>query len=589
VVAALIVLLAPLTIRAELPALMDREDVRPGMRGEVHTVYQGTLQDRVPVEILGLAPGFAGPGRDVLVARLEGPLAEKAGVVSGMSGSPVLIDGKLIGALSYRIGAFSKEALGGITLIEDMLSIPGSEAPQAEHSTDPVIAMARGELAPLFGLADWPRRAPARQFQATTPVAVGGAVAGLSHLFAPLLEASGLGPWTAAVVGEGATQEVTLQAGDPVAAVLVGGDMTVAGTGTVTLVDGNRVLALGHPLVRAGAIDFPMARASILATVPSLAASFKMSRIGDKIGAFRQDRTAGLAGILGAQARTIPVRLQVTGGGGQQAAEMNFELIREPLLAPALLEMVIANAILSHEQGGMNGSVNLTGEVHLGDLPPTTLQISASGIPGSPPAALLAARHAAMVFAALRQSPHAGDRDMAVDLQMNISSEIHFLSVEEARLDRSWATPGQTVQVTALLRDLAHGQLLSHSFGLQVPDVVPGTVLDIMVGDGPAVARLQGEAGLIAVRLASSGEALSRALSAIPSNRDLHLWVGRKAPGLVLGAEPLPGLPPSVARVMERDGTSREHQKLVHDQLLLKKEQQEGVVSGSATLRLEVR
>ena len=588
-VTALIVLLVPTGTRAELPAVLSREDLRPGMRGEVHTVYQGSLQERVPLEVLGLAPGFAGPGRDVIVARLEGPLADKAGVVSGMSGSPVFIDGKLVGALSYRIGAFSKEALAGITPIQDMLSIPGGALSDPEGAMDSTVTMARAELAPLFGLTAWSQRRPSRQHQASTPLAVGGAVDGLSHLFAPILEASGLGPWTAAMVGDDARQDGTLHAGDPVAAVLVGGDMTVAGTGTVTLVDGHRVLALGHPLVRAGAIDFPMARATILATVPSLAASFKMSRIGATVGAFQQDRTAGLAGRLGAEARMIPVHLQVSGPAEEQIAEMNFDLVRAPYLAPALLEMIIANAILSHDLGGMNGSVTLTGKVRLGELPATTVNICASGIPGSPPAALLVARHAATVFSALRLSPYAGDLDMAVDLQMSITPHLHFLAIDEARLDRAWARPGQSVQITALLRDVAGGRLLSRSFSFQVPDVAAGTVLHLMVGDGPALARIQGEAGLIAVRLAGSGEALTRALSAIPSNRDLHLWVGRKAPGLVLGAEPLPGLPPSVSRIMERDGTSRDHQQLAHQQLYLDKQQQEGVVSGSATLQLEVR
>ncbi len=588
-VAGVIALLVPMSIGAGLPAVLSRDDIRPGMRGEVHTVYQGTHQERVPLEILGLAPGFAGPGRDIIVARLEGPLADKAGVVSGMSGSPVFIDGKLIGALSYRIGAFSREALAGITLIEDMLSIPSGETPAAVGTMIAATAISPAEIAPLFGLASWPDRPPAQQLQANTPLAVGGAVAGLSGLFAPVLEARGLGPWTAAVVGENVMQGETLRAGDPVAAVLVSGDLIMAGTGTVTLVDGTRVLALGHPLVRAGPVDFPLARASILATVPSLAASFKMSRIEETVGAFKQDRTAGMAGILGAQARMIPVRLQVSGEEKQQAEEMNFQLVRAPYLAPALLEVVIANTILSHDLGGMTGSVTLRGQIQLGGLPSTTVEISAAGVPGGPPAALLAARHAATVFAALRLSPFAGDLDMAVDLQVTISPQVRFLAVEEAQLDRSWARPGQEVQVTALLREMASGRLLRHSFTIRVPDVAPGTVLDLMVGDGPALARVQGEAGLIAVRRAGSGEALSRALSAIPSNRELYLWVGRRAPGLVLGAEPLPGLPPSIALIMERDGTSRHHQRLDHEELHLDRQRQEGVVSGFATLQLEVR
>jgi hypothetical protein len=588
VAAGLLLLSWPLGAWAELPPILTRDEIRPGLRGEVHTVYQGTQQERVPLEILGLAPGFAGPGRDVIVARLEGPLAQRAGVVSGMSGSPVLIDGRLAGALSYRIGAFPQEAFAGITLIEDMLAIPAAGTNDAGE-TGAVTPVAVDAIAPLFGLAAWPEQEPAAQLKASTPLAVSGAVTGLRSLFAPTLAARGLGPWMAALVGEEQDSDAILRAGDPVAVVLVGGDFTMAGTGTVTLVDGARVLALGHPLLRVGAIDFPMARATILATVPSLAGSFKMSRIGETIGAFHQDRSPGLAGTLGAQAQLIPVRLQVSGEDGRSSREMQFQVVRTAVLAPSLLEMVIANTILSHDLGGFAGTVTLSGEVRMGSLPPTRVETTLTGIPGGPPAALMAARHAAGVFAALRLSPFAGNFDMAVDLRLSLSPEVRMLKLEEAHLDRAWARPGQQVQVTALLRDVTGARTLLRTFDFQVPDVAPGTVLNLMVGDGAALARIQGEAGVTAIYRAASGAALSRALSAIPSTQELHLWVGREAPGLVVGAEPLPGLPLSVARVMERDGTSRERTRLGQESLYLEHQRLAGVVAGFATLQLEIR
>jgi hypothetical protein len=285
----------------------------------------------------------------------------------------------------------------------------------------------------------------------------------------------------------------------------------------------------------------------------------------------------------------VPVRLRVRREGGGAVREMNFQLVRTQLLSPALLEVVIANAILAHEEGGFGGSVSVAGEIRMGDLPPTRVETTAVGVPGALPAALQAARHAAGVFAALRLSRFAGDADLAVDLEVKLSPEVNFFQVEEAQLERPWARAGESVAFTAVLRKSTTGEVLRRTFRLKVPDVPPGTFLDLMVGDGAALARVQGEAGLMAVSSAASGMELSRALSAIPSNRDLHFWVGKRAPGLVIGARPMPGLPLSVARILAQDGTSREHQRLAHEQLYLERQQQIGVVSGSATLKLEVR
>ncbi|MCZ6599315.1 MAG: hypothetical protein O7A07_00580 [Acidobacteria bacterium] len=569
-----------------VPPLMPLADVRAGQRGEVLTVYTGVRRERVPLEILGVAPDFAGPGRDLIVARLEGPQAERAGVVAGMSGSPVYIGDRLVGALSLRMGNFSREAIAGITPIQQMLAIPdrSSQPPTGNPNLE-----ARYPRAPLFGLESWPEAAAVTTSLVTTPLAVSGMVPVVRELFEPLLAARGLGPWAAAVVSADGPEVAPLEPGDPVAAVLVSGDLTIAGTGTVTLVDGDRVLALGHPLVRAGDIDIPMARAQIIVTVPSQAGSFKLSRVGPIVGAFTQDRSAGLAGRLGLESRLIDVRVRVAGPGDDPGREFKYRIVRSPTLSVPLLELVLANTLMADALGGRGGTIYTSGSLHLENQPSVHIESATTGGLGGPPAALLAARHAATVFAALATSPFVHLKNLSVELEFRLEPRVQLLLLEEARLDRAEAGPGENVQVSVLLRDAEGGHLSRQTFRWKVPDLPVGTMLTIGVGDAAAVARATGEAGLAALRGAGSATRLVRALSAIPSRQGLYFWISRPAPGVILGAEPMPGLPPSVALLMSRDGTSRARGLL--SQSLLHKEERRlaGVVSGSQSLTLEIR
>lgn len=568
------------------PPIMPLADVRAGQRGEFLTVYTGVRRERVPLEILGVAAGFAGPGRDLIVARLEGPHAEHAGVVAGMSGSPVYIGGRLVGALSYSMGTFSSEAIAGITPIQQMLDIPAASSQPA--TGDPNLE-ARYPLAPLFGLEAWPEAAGVTRAAAMTPLAVSGMVPAVRDLFEPLLATRGLGPWAAAAVSSGEPDEAALVPGDPVAAVLVGGDLTLAGTGTVTLVDGDRVLALGHPLVRAGDIDFPMARARIIVTVPSQAGSFKLSRVGPTVGAFTQDRSAGLAGRLGLESRLIDVRVRVAGPGDDAGRVFNYHIVRSPTLSVPLLELVLANTLMADDLGGGGGTIYTRGSLHLENQASVHIDTAITGGPGGPPAALLAARYVATVFAALAMSPFVHDRTLGVELEFSMEPRVQLLLLEEARLDRAQASPGDHVQVSVLLRDAVEGHLSRETFRWTVPDLPAGTMLTLGVGDAAAKARAAGETGLAALRGAGSATRLVRALSAIPSPQGLYFWIGRAAPGIILRGEPMPGLPPSVAVLMSRDGTSRSRGLL--NQSLLHEEERRltGVVSGSHALTLEIR
>lgn len=562
--------------------------IKPGQTGEVVTVFAGTKRQVVPVEILGVAEGFAGPGRDVILARLSGPEADRSGVVAGMSGSPVFIEGRLAGALAYGIGSFPLEPIAGITPIEHMLAIPTQTAGQRQARS---LSYERYPLAPLFPGTDWPETTVLQgdSAQALTPVAFGGVVEEIRRHFAPVLAGLGLGPWQSTLEAGAAAPAAELKGGDPVAAVLVSGDLTVAGTGTTTLVDGDMVYAFGHPLMRAGEVDFPMARASILVTVPSQLQSFKLSRLGPVIGAFHHDRTTGVAGRLGAVADVVPVRLLVTSADGLPEKTYNYRIARLSALSPALLDMAVSNSLMSHERGGMGGMVLLSGVISMAGLPPVSVNTAFAAGPSGGPMALQASRHLAGVYAALARSPYTQGRSVSVDLQAHLDTEPRMQTIRHAHLQKDTARSGDTVNIHARLVDENTGEHSKVTFQWAVPELPSGTTVNLMVGDAAALMQVRGTSGLLAVRQAGSGESLARALNTIPARRSVYLWVGREAPGWRLGAQNLPGLPVSVATVMKRQGSGSPLVTLPGAALDEQQIDLPAVINGSVWLKLEVQ
>lgn len=271
------------------------------------TALQGNDIQEVPLTFLGTYKDATGPGRDLYLVQLEGPVAEKIGVAAGMSGSPVFLDGHLVGALSYRIGTLPRDAIGGVTPVRDM--------------RDATIASASGQGG---GTTAKPIR---------TPILGGGLVGPVRDWLAPQLEEMGFvlvsggsgGPET----GDDGT---TLQPGSPVGVALVRGDMTIAATGTVTWVDEDRVYAFGHRFLGSGRTEMPMLAAEVLHTVPDMIGSVKLAQVGAEVGAILDDRLTAVVGRLGMQARMIPVDLVVRGADyGEQT--FHFELVQNTTLA----------------------------------------------------------------------------------------------------------------------------------------------------------------------------------------------------------------------------------------------------------------
>jgi hypothetical protein len=310
-------------------------DVHRGLHGVAYTVFEGTQPEAMDVEILGVLKNVLGPGQDMILARLKGSKPEYTGVVAGMSGSPVYVDGKLLGALSYRIGQFSKEPIAGITPIAEMLAVNGTTEPATWMHTTSQLNSGDGHSS-ATATADATDIHPIE-----TPLVLSGFSPDAVKFFQDhvsimgTMPVAGLGGSEASLDGTHSDAGPPLLPGSAVSALLVRGDLEIAATCTVTYVDPHQVLACGHPITRYGNVSIPMTKADVVATLASPLNSFKIVNTTQTIGAFTEDRSSAIRGVPGESARMIPVAIHTH--GGLRDRTLHVEVIDNPDITPGAL------------------------------------------------------------------------------------------------------------------------------------------------------------------------------------------------------------------------------------------------------------
>ena len=356
--------------------------VHRGLTGTAWTVFSGSKPEAMEVEVLGVLRGARGPGQDMILVQLHGAKPEYTGVVEGMSGSPVYIGNKLLGALAYRIGQFSKEPIAGITPIEQMLEVRDLRA--GDTTEPPGTSLPAGEsVASLSGnnqAAFQP--APEMNFQMMeTPLVMSGFRPEAIQLWQKQLAGTCLAEVAAGGMSSGSSENAggadrdlasaepsaaaiaSMEPGSAVSAQLVRGDMEISATCTVTYIDPKRLLACGHPILQAGPVSLPMTTADVLATLASPLNAFKIINTGATIGAFTQDRGAAISGVLGAHAHMIPMHVAVEFPGGKRA--VNVEILDLPSLTPQAMEVVLYDALLQSNDSTADSSYHLTGNIEI--------------------------------------------------------------------------------------------------------------------------------------------------------------------------------------------------------------------------------
>ncbi len=558
---------------------MSIDEIRPGMVGIGRTVFEGSKIEEFKVHILGVLRNVIGPRRNLILAKLEGGPLANTGVIAGMSGSPVYIDGRMIGAVSYSMGQFSKEPIAGITPIAEMrevAALPAHRPPvrqvklQLPVTREGLAAALRTAFAWLHPFADRPEDVqmlgPAAGLPAVgsavgtmltpiaTPLVMSGFESSVADTLAGAFKDVGFMPMSGGMptTGGGDRQNGTdpqaaakLEPGDPVGVALVGGDLSLGATGTVTEVDGNEVYAFGHPFYNLGPTEFPMTRAFVYTLLPSLSSSMKISTIGEVIGTFQQDRSAAIAGTFGRQPHTIPLNLTLEGERGPKR-EFHYQVVNDQLFTPLLTYVSILNTLSSYERDYGTITYNVSGRAFVSKHDPVSF---ADVFAGDQPS-IGAATYVVAPLAFLLGNDYEPVNIDRVDLTIKTSEQPRTAKLERVWLDSMRTRPGDTVPLKMLLRTY-RGEEVVKTVPVTIPANASGT-LSILVSDGSHLS--QWEQRELRQPLEPRGlNQMIRALNNAHKNNTLYIRLLAADAGGVVGGEYLSALPPSVLAVFEGD------------------------------------
>jgi hypothetical protein len=526
-------------------------DIHPGMRGVAYTVFQGVKPEPMDVEVLGVLHGMNGPKSNIILVRLHGQKVEYTGVVAGMSGSPVYLDGKLAGALAFRIGEFSKEPIAGVTPIADMLEINAFDKSPAEEASaaKPAVSNAAGKTAtPGEGttLAGGTQNFAQYLKPIDTPLVFNGFSEDAVRQFAPQFGAAGIVP----VMGAGSVSEEKqpepLEAGSAVSAILVRGDMDIAATCTVTYIDPQRLLACGHPLLQFGSVDLPMNKAQVLATLPSPLNAFKIVNTTERAGAFVQDRHTGILGVFGKQPDMIPVTLTIH--GGSSAKEFHYEVLNNPRLSPVAMMATVFNALHGVNEFGEEITYRLNGTIDVKGFPEVGLRNMFVPADNGQPAAMAAALSLGERFGRIYDNPYNAPAVKSVKLDFDLVRERRWARLESARTDVTEARPGDQITVETVLAPY-RGERVVRQIPVKIPTSASKGNLRILVSDGDTLDRVNRTNPAFGRKLdLASTIAL---LNKEHSNNRLYVSLLEADPEARVADKVMPTLPISVMNVME--------------------------------------
>lgn len=552
------------------------------MHGVAYTVFEGTEPEAMGVEILGVLRNMAGPKSDVILCRLLGAKAEYTGVVAGMSGSPVYIDGKLVGALAYRIGTFSKEPIGGITPIKYMMEINEMDRSlEAAKLTSPRPAYDKTSPSKSSPADAWPDGAangpsgPAAD--AATKTSAGGGSEGIASLpsgpsdfpsvasymtpiaaplvfngftedtlqrFAPYFRSAGVMPVMGAGSSSDEKQPEPIEPGSAVSAVLVRGDMSIAATCTVTYQDADRLLACGHPLMQFGRVEMPMTKANVVATLPSPLNAFKIVNTTETIGTFMQDRHSGILGRFGVDAAMVPVTLRLH---GPRPKEFHYEVLNNEKLTPVAMMATVYNALQGLNEYGEEATYRMSGEIGVKGFPDVTMHdmfAPTDNVPTAYSVAVAVGERFGRIFENAFQQPDIRgvvlDFDMVPDRRQAV--------IETARTDVTEARPGDEISVEAVLHPYRGERIVLH-LPVHIPTSTPKGVLRILVSDGETLDRTRRTNPAFAHKLDLN--ATIAALNKERSNSSLYVSLLEADPQAVVDDKTMPALPLSVMNVMD--------------------------------------
>jgi len=579
------------------PEIFPISEIKPGLTGTTYTVLQGTNIVPIHTEIHGLLPNAVGPGHHLIIGRLNDEKTRLTFAVHGMSGSPLYIDGRIAGALSRRVVPFEKDAFCGFTPIQDMLDVDKLRDQPRPRAASPGRRLA--------DVKSWFRPVAAPDGMAWQPLSIPLVVAGLPPRafafwtkefadmnFLPVMGAGGAGVEQKEVPGH-------FEPGSPMTALLARGAFAIGGTGTLTYRNGNKVYGFGHPMLWIGSAKVPMARAEIIATVPSYLYPYKISNIGQVVGTITQDRLTAITGEVGPAPRMVPMRVEIAPSNGK-AKTYEMELFDHARLTPRLVSSIFSSVSLLALEYTPEFSMDLEAEAEIDGAP----NLKARGFySGEDEARFYALTEFARKVDDLYNNPFGEPTIKRITIHAKVRESRREYRIEDVWLDKELAKPGETLNVRVGLRAF-QGERRVETMSIVLPEELKSGEAKLLVGDADAMRRAEsglsatgstGKSDSIAVVLPSTTREDPRSLAqwievlnkSWEQNR-LYFRLSRATPGQLVQNERLTGLPPSAIAVRDsrkwKDGAN----KLSEAELLEKSVALDGVVTGSAELTVRI-
>jgi len=512
------------------------EQVRPGMQGYAYTIFAGDQVEKFDLEVIGVMPNFLGPKQSIILVQLKGPKVEHTGVVAGMSGSPVYIDGKLAGALSLKLGIFTKEPIAGVTPIADVLaggSVTSSMADTGSPSPPGSLSVALAGRAGIQGGAELRSIETPLIFSGFQPVAI--------QRFSDQLGSLGF------VTAQGGTtaprpDDAKLAPGDMAGMVLVEGDVSINSACTVTAIQGDKVFLCGHPFLNLGNVQLPMARSRVLTTLSSDMASTKIVNAGGSIGTITGDHMTAVSGTIGPAPAMIPMELTTKSPLGTKT--VRAQIVNHPKLTPLLVGITAFNSITQNIVYGETTTLKMNADIKLQGHAPVHIENTYAPndalSPDSMPVAV------AVMGTFMRLFNNAFEKVNVEEISVNVESVPgrQSFTIESAWLEKGEAAPGEILRLRVLLQPY-RGTPRIEETSVRVPDqVLRGSTLRLMVSDADWMNRAS--RGFAAAGGQGGPEGLDPLISLInKERRNDRLYVGLfvPSPTMLWDDKELPNVP----------------------------------------------
>jgi len=564
----------PVRPKAGKVQIFKEADLKPGMKGYAWTVLAGTEPEAIPVEIVGILKNQWGPKQDIIIGKMGGK-AIRTNVAGGMSGSPVYIDGKLVGAVALRLSVFSPDAICGITPIELMMEVndfdksrptdarvPGSTGPERAAVNLPsgllsqvVSAGGGGYLPPSLTMTP-----------IETPLSFAGFNEGVLREFGPFFQQMGM---TVAAGGASTTMrdvkpapgwQNSLQPGDAVTAVLVSGDMSVSGMCTVTYNDGKNMLACGHSIFNLGPVDMPMAKGEVLMTLASQFQPNKFGNATEIVGALHQDRHSAIMGVLGATADMVPVTLHVRSFDDANALrkqkDFHFNVFVQQKWTPYLMMLTLFNSVSGLNDFAEEATYRMSGKVAVDgeqDLNISTM-LAPSELPVPTPM-VLAGWWGDKFNRLFLNSVHT-PKIKSVDATVDLLPDRKIATIENAWVSNAEVEAGSTLPIKVFLRPY-RGERIERDFNLKIPAGLAKGEHGILLSDADTLNRMQ-SAAITSDRFMDIPQEISL-INQERTNNKLYISLVEPRPTVYYEDKSLPSLPASIMNVMQTGRTASRH------------------------------